>query len=491
MKTHPLVQMMQRRKEGIPCGIPSYCSANKFVLEAALRRAKETGDPVLIEATANQVNQFGGYTGMKPKDFYNLVRQMAADAGLPEEQLILGGDHLGPLTWQHLPEAEAMELAKALVYEYARAGFTKIHLDTSMKLHHDPEGPLSVHTVARRGAVLYREAMRGYSDLLAENPQAVRPVFVIGSEVPIPGGAQEAEDSLSVTSPEDFRQTVLTYQQVFAGEGITEGLQNVIAVVVQPGVEFGDDQVFLYDHNAAKELCAALSDFPGLCFEGHSTDYQSPDCLRQMVRDGIAILKVGPKLAKYPQVAFEGHSTDYQSAKCLREMVEDGIIILKVGPALTYGLREALFSLSLMEKELVPEDRQAHFIETLEQAMLQAPENWKKHYHGDEKQLALARKYSFSDRARYYMDQPQVISAIDRLFENLRLAPIPMNMLHQYMPVSYSKVRDGQLSLDPKELALDGVVGFMLDYEFADLVKSLDGCHWHAATPQPETAGIR
>ena len=453
MKTHPLVQMMQRRKEGIPCGIPSYCSANKFVLEAALRRAKETGDPVLIEATANQVNQFGGYTGMKPKDFYNLVRQMAADAGLPEEQLILGGDHLGPLTWQHLPEAEAMELAKALVYEYARAGFTKIHLDTSMKLHHDPEGPLSVHTVARRGAVLYREAMRGYSDLLAENPQAVRPVFVIGSEVPIPGGAQEAEDSLSVTSPEDFRQTVLTYQQVFAGEGITEGLQNVIAVVVQPGVEFGDDQVFLYDHNAAKELCAALSDFPGLCFEGHSTDYQSPDCLRQMVRDGIAILKVGP--------------------------------------ALTYGLREALFSLSLMEKELVPEDRQAHFIETLEQAMLQAPENWKKHYHGDEKQLALARKYSFSDRARYYMDQPQVISAIDRLFENLRLAPIPMNMLHQYMPVSYSKVRDGQLSLDPKELALDGVVGFMLDYEFADLVKSLDGCHWHAATPQPETAGIR
>lgn len=452
MKTHPLVQMMQRRKEGTPCGIPSYCSANKFVLEAALRRAKETGDPVLIEATANQVNQFGGYTGMKPKDFYNLVRQMAADAGLPEEQLILGGDHLGPLTWQHLPEAEAMELAKALVYEYARAGFTKIHLDTSMKLHCDPEGPLSVHTVARRGAVLYREAMRGYSDLLEENPQAVRPVFVIGSEVPIPGGAQEAEASLSVTSPEDFRKTVLTYQQVFAGEGITEGLQNVIAVVVQPGVEFGDDQVFLYDHNAAKELCAALSDFPGLCFEGHSTDYQSPDCLRQMVRDGIAILKVGP--------------------------------------ALTYGLREALFSLSLMEKELVPEDRQAHFIETLEQAMLQAPENWKKHYHGDEKQLALARKYSFSDRARYYMDQPQVISAIDRLFENLRLNPIPMNMLHQYMPVSYSKVRDGQLSPDPKELALDGVVGFMLDYEFADLVKSLDGCHWHAATPQPETAGI-
>ena len=263
------------------------------------------------------------------------------------------------------------------------------------------------------------------------------------SSTPGPGTERSVFESAAV-------QHVLCSYSLFCGFCTVNG---VIAVVVQPGVEFGDDQVFLYDHNAAKELCAALSDFPGLCFEGHSTDYQSPDCLRQMVRDGIAILKVGP--------------------------------------ALTYGLREALFSLSLMEKELVPEDRQAHFIETLEQAMLQAPENWKKHYHGDEKQLALARKYSFSDRARYYMDQPQVILAIDRLFENLRLNPIPMNMLHQYMPVSYSKVRDGQLSLDPKELALDGVVGFMLDYEFADLVKSLDGCHWHAATPQPETAGIR
>ena len=429
MKKHPLLQILEGQKEGSPLGIPSYCSANKFVLEAALRRSKETGLPVLIEATANQVNQFGGYTGMLPKDFYALVLQMAGNIGTPKDQIILGGDHLGPLTWQHLPAAEAMELAKTLVYEYARAGFTKIHLDTSMKLADDPAGPLSVRTVARRGAVLYQEAMRGYRDLLKEDPQAVQPLFVIGSEVPIPGGAQEAEEGLSVTKTEDFRNTVLTYQLVFTEAGIQEGLQNVIAVVVQPGVEFGDDQVFFYDHSAAKDLCAALADFPGLRFEGHSTDYQSPACLRQMVRDGIAILKVGP--------------------------------------ALTYGLREALFALSLMEKELVPEDRQARFIETLDQAMLEAPENWKKHYHGDERQLALARKYSFSDRARYYMDQPQVIRSIERLFENLRSNPIPTNMLHQYMPASYVKVKEGKLSPDPKELALDGIVGFMLDYEYA------------------------
>lgn len=426
---HPIQQMMDQRREGKICGIESVCSANGFVLEVALKRSKLFNAPVLIEATANQVNQFGGYTGMYPKDFYEMVLKMAAEIGVPENHIILGGDHLGPLTWQNLPETEAMEKSETLVYQYARAGFTKIHLDTSMKVADDPEGLLSTETIARRGATLYKAAMKGYADLKAEKPDAMRPVFVIGSEVPIPGGAQEAEDTLAVTKPEAFRDTVATYRRVFKEEGIEDGMNDVVAVVTQPGVEFGDDQVFLYDHDAATELCAALKEFPEVCFEGHSTDYQSKECLKRMVEDGIAILKVGP--------------------------------------ALTYGLRESLFSLSMMEKELVPEEKQAHFIETLEKVMLEKPDNWKKHYHGDEKQLALCRKYSFSDRCRYYIGLPEVVESINKLFENLREYPIPMNMLHQYMPISYIKVRDGIIPLDPRELALDGVVAFMEDYEYA------------------------
>ena len=426
---HPIQQMMDQRREGKICGIESVCSANEFVLEVALKRSKLFNAPVLIEATANQVNQFGGYTGMYPKDFYEMVLKMAAEIGVPENHIILGGDHLGPLTWQNLPETEAMEKSETLVYQYARAGFTKIHLDTSMKVADDPEGLLSTETIARRGATLYKAAMKGYEDLKAEKPDAMRPVFVIGSEVPIPGGAQEAEDTLAVTKPEAFRDTVATYRRVFKEEGIEDGMNDVVAVVTQPGVEFGDDQVFLYDHDAATELCAALNEFPEVCFEGHSTDYQSKECLKRMVEDGIAILKVGP--------------------------------------ALTYGLRESLFSLSMMEKELVPEEKQARFVETLEKVMLEKPDNWKKHYHGDEKQLALCRKYSFSDRCRYYIGLPEVVESINKLFENLREYPIPMNMLHQYMPISYIKVRDGIIPLDPRELALDGVVAFMEDYEYA------------------------
>lgn len=426
---HPIQEMMEQRRQGKKCGIPSYCTANPLVLEIILRRAKLLNTPVLIEATANQVNQYGGYTGMVPSDFYEMIIKMAKEFDVPENLIILGGDHLGPLTWQNLPEKEAMEKSVELVYQYARAGFTKIHLDTSMKVADDPEGLLSTETIARRGAELYKASMKGYEELKAEKPDALRPVFVIGSEVPIPGGAQEAEDSLTVTSPAAFQDTVATYKRIFEEAGVGEGWKDVVAVVVQPGVEFGDDQVFLYSHDAAAGLCAALKEYPEVCFEGHSTDYQSPECLKDMVQDGIAILKVGP--------------------------------------ALTYGLREALFALSFMEKELVPQEKRAGFIETLERVMLAQPGNWQKHYHGDDKQLALARKYSFSDRARYYIGQPEVTAAIDKLFANLKEYPIPMNMLHQYMPVTYAKVRDGLLPLDPKELALDGVTFFMLDYEYA------------------------
>ena len=332
---HPLQEMMDKRRQGIRCGIPSYCSANELVIEIALRRAKERSIPVLIEATANQVNQFGGYTGMKPADFYQMVLKMAKDIDLPENMMILAGDHLGPLTWQKLPEAEAMKNSVELVYQYARAGFTKIHLDTSMKVADDAPGLLKTEVIARRGAQLYKAAMKGYEELKAEKPDAMRPVFVIGSEVPIPGGATEAEDTLAVTSPDAFRDTVSTYQRVWTEEGVGDGMKDVIAVVVQPGVEFGDEQVFDYDPAAAVDLCAALKEFPDICFEGHSTDYQTATDLYNMVTDGIAILKVGP--------------------------------------ALTYGLREALFSLSMMEKELVPEEKRANFIETLDAVMLASP----------------------------------------------------------------------------------------------------------------------
>lgn len=427
---HPLHKMVEHRKNGEKVGIPSYCSANKYVLETALERAKMLNSPVLIEATANQVNQFGGYTGMRPKDFKNLVTKISEKVGAEEDLLILAGDHLGPLTWSDEPETEAMEKAEELVREFVEAGFTKIHLDTSMKLGDDSKTErLSTEVIARRGVRLYKACIDSYEKLKKTNPDAMRPVFIIGSEVPIPGGAQEAEEGISVTKPEDFRDTVDTYKRIFAEEGAQDAWNDVIAVVVQPGVEFGDAQVFYYDRENAKDLCG---------------------CLKE-----------------YPEIVFEGHSTDYQSRKCLKEMVEDGIAILKVGPALTFGLREALFSLSRVEEELISEESRARFEDVLIEIMLEDPENWKKHYHGSEDEIAFARKYSYSDRCRYYIGDEKVQAAIDKLIENLSAIDIPMNIIHQYLPRQYDKIVSGELKKTPLAMIKDGVAQYMEDYEYA------------------------
>ena len=419
-------EIIEQRKNGKLVGIASYCTANELVLEACLSRAKQTGNKVLIEATANQVNQFGGYTGMQPIDFKNFVYEIADRIGLDKNQILLGGDHLGPLTWQDLPESEAMENSKKLVYDYVMAGFTKIHLDTSMRVASDPE-ILDTKIIASRGVELYFECMKAYSKLKEQNPDALKPVFIIGSEVPIPGGATDVEDSLAVTSIKDFENTIAAYKEAFESAGISEWMNDIIAVVVQPGVEFGDSQVFYYDSKNASQLCNALKNYPNIVFEGHSTDYQKPECLKEMVHDGIAILKVGP--------------------------------------ALTYAAREALFALSMIEDELLDNDK-SNLINVVDEVMLEDPSNWEKHYHGTDHEKHLARKYSYSDRSRYYMGNEKIQDAITKLFDNLSKLTIPMNILHQYMPLEYTNSK----SIKPKDLVIDHVVEVLKDYEDATII---------------------
>ena len=424
-------EMLAKRKKGMKyAGIPSFCTASDLVIEACLKQAVRFDDYVLVEATANQVNQFGGYTGMKPADYRDFVYRIADGIGFPREKIILGGDHLGPLTWQNEPEEEAMKKSIDLVKLFVLAGFKKIHLDTSMRVADDPvDEMLSDETIARRGAILYEACEEAYRELLKDNPDEIRPAFIIGSEVPIPGGAQEAEDSISVTKPEAVEKTLAVYKDQFEKRGLNDAFDNIIGIVVQPGVEFGDADVFHYDRTNAAKLTEAMK--------------------------------------KYDNVVLEGHSTDYQPPECLKQMVEDGIAILKVGPALTFSLREGLFALSMMEKILVPEDKQANFIEVMEETMMKNPGNWQKHYHGNEAELAIKRKYSFSDRCRYYFAQPEMQSAIAKLFANMSEVEIPLGMLRQYMPLQYIKVRDGVLSMDPKELVEDCVVHIIEDYNYA------------------------
>ena len=111
-----ILDRVARHKAGEDVGIYSVCSAHPLVIEATFRHALKHDAPfVLIEATSNQVNQDGGYTGMKPADFRDYVLQIAERVDFPAERIVLGGDHLGPNAWTALPADEAMDRADVLI----------------------------------------------------------------------------------------------------------------------------------------------------------------------------------------------------------------------------------------------------------------------------------------------------------------------------------------------------------------------------------------
>ena len=429
---HPLLKIIELQKDNKAVGIYSACTANGIVLEAAMEKALETDSVLLIESTSNQVDQYGGYTNMTPKNFIDYVTQLANKTGLSMDKIILGGDHLGPLTFTRFDEEKAMAEARELVRQYVLAGYTKIHIDTSMKLNDDdPEKRLSDETIARRGAALAKECEIAYKELLKGKPDAIHPVYIVGSEVPIPGGSQSETDSgVQVTEVEDFRKTVKAFEDAFRDAGLTEAYEYVMAVVVQPGVEEKDSGCTEYDREKAKDLMEAIKD--------------------------------------YPNIIFEGHSTDYQTKIKLKELIEDGVGILKVGPGLTYAMREGLFALSFIEEELYAntDTDTSKFRETLEKAMLENPGYWQKHYYGNENELALKRKYSFSDRSRYYMPVAEVNAAREKMFENLKDG-VPLNLLSQFMPIEYTLVREGKLENTPLELVKSRIKYTISEYLYA------------------------
>ena len=433
MNNNPLKKLVTLQKEGKAVGIYSACSANKYVIEATLKRGTQDNSCVLIESTANQCDQNGGYTGMTPLDFKNFVLEIADKVGFDKNKLFLGGDHLGPLTWTHLNEKEAMENATELIKHYVGAGFTKIHIDTSMKVNDDdPDTRLSDETIAKRGAYLAKVAQDTYAELLKKDPEAIAPIYIVGSEVPIPGGAVGSEDNgVEVTKVEDFKATVATFEKAFLDNDLKDAWDNVIAVVVQPGVEEKDSGCTEYDREKAKELMASIKEYPNLIFEGHSTDYQT-------------------KIK-------------------LKELVEDGVGILKVGPGLTFAMREALFALAHIEEELLygRDVKTSNLIETLDKAMLNDDKYWKKHYQGTDLEIRLKRKYSFSDRCRYYMPLPEVNDAINTLIDNLNTYGIPLNLLSQFMPIQYTKVREGKLDNNPEALIVDRIINTIDEYLYA------------------------
>ncbi len=452
-----LRELLAANRRGERAGVTSVCSAEPFVLEAAALRAARGGALLCVESTANQVNQEGGYTGMTPAAFRDFVAKVAAGAGVPAASLVVGGDHLGPYPWRTQTAAAAMAAAAELVRACVLAGYTKLHFDASMACADDPGGaggPLDEQVATARTIDLCRAAEAAHGELPGGAPALV---YVVGTEVPAPGGevpgaggapgadgahgadgapavvaagapgASGAPDAGAapdaghagprVTPVAAVKRTLELARDGFAAAGLDSAWERVVAVVVQPGVEFGDETVAGYDPAAAQGL----------------SDY-----LRR----------------EWPLV-YEAHSTDYQTPAALTRLVDDGFAVLKVGPWLTFAFREAVFALEAIETEVFRQRSSgglSHLRDVLDAAMVRHPEHWDAYYQGSAGEVSFKRAFSYSDRCRYYWARPEVREALATLLGNLAERPIPASLLSQYLPCSLRAVQEGRIAAEPAAL---------------------------------------
>ena len=398
-----LRSIIAANRAGKTRGLPSWCTAHPQVLKAILRSYHGSDDIILIEATCNQVNQDGGYTNMTPVAFRHFIETLADEAGIARSRIVLGGDHLGPNPWKSLPAAAAMAKARQLVKAYVEAGFSKIHLDASMACADDAN--LSEAEMARRAAEL------------AQVAQACAPAqglnYIIGTEVPVPGGETQVLESLVVTQPASVQATWAAHQQAFTERGLEAALSRIIGLVVQPGVDFGNEQIFAFQSGPAASLSACIAAMPGMVFEAHSTDFQSEPALQGLVQAHFALLKVGPEL--------------------------------------TFAFREAVFAMATIEAQMnfaSPSD----LIAVLGRVMDEHPRHWQD-YIPDGPDRELMKYYGLSDRLRYYWPEPAVQAALNRLFTNIDHAHIPPGLLWQYA----GRIADGADALSTR--IIDAKIG--------------------------------
>lgn len=227
-----------------------------------------------------------------------------------------------------------------------------------------------------------------------------------------------------MTTPEDLAETINTHIELFKKLGIASALTRVIGVVVQPGVEFDHASVIEYQSDKAERLKQAIHSYDGLVYEAHSTDYQTQRCLTELVRDHFAILKVGP--------------------------------------GLTYAFREAVFALSDIEEEWIESSQRSSIRSVLENVMLDKPKYWQNYYHGSSEEQAFSRKFSFSDRCRYYWNDQAIENSLQKLIANLEESAIPLPLISQYFPSLYNKVRAGEVENTPVSL-IHNYIGLELD----------------------------
>jgi D-tagatose-1,6-bisphosphate aldolase subunit GatZ/KbaZ len=412
----PLVELVARHKSGQPAGIYSLCSAHPLVIESALHEARASGTPLLVEATSNQVNQFGGYTGLTPAGFRAFVHDIAGRVGYPADRVWFGGDHLGPNAWRQETAATAMGHAEELVAQFVAAGFRKLHLDCSMSCIDDPS-PLPEATVASRAARLCAAAERGWREHGGDAPACV-----IGTEVPVPGGAGAEELLASPSRPGGGAGDDRGAPCAFEAADLAAAGRAAVALVVQPG----SSSITTRSSTTAPERREA---------ERLSRGHRSSSTRR-----------IPPTTRRRRTFRRWCATISPSSGRAGRDL-----------------RRETLWALAAIERELPGAAAGPGLREVVTAVMRADTRHWRGYYH-DPATESFDLSYSLSDRIRYYWPHADVQRACASMLETLRRRPIPLTLMSQYLPRQYAAVRSGQLAPSVDALLRDGVAAALRPY---------------------------
>ena len=372
--------LIARHKAGERVGITSVCSAHPLVIEATLRHALAHGAPLaLIEATSNQVNQDGGYTGMKPADYRDFVVGDRRPRRLPARPRRAGRRSPRPQRLDRAARRRGDGQGRGDGRRLCRAGFGKIHLDCSMSCADDPV-PLPEHTIAERAARLCKAAEAAYCGRSCGRAESTSSA----PKCPCPAARRRISTSSRSPRPKPRSRRSTCTATCSPSRGLASAWDRVIATVVQPGVEFDHDKVVDYVPEKATALSAAIEPVDHIVFEAHSTDYQTPAALAALVRDHFAILKVGPGVTFALREALVGARRDRARDCCRR--------------ATRANLRDV--TIARMHAE---------------------PANWSQILSWRKATRSISScNYSLSDRIRYYWPDAEIAAAQDKLFANLR-----------------------------------------------------------------------
>lgn len=339
--------------------LPSFCTSNEDVINSIINFCKKYKLPILIESTSNQVNQFGGYSKLKPSEFKRKIEKLSKNNLFPKKNIIFGGDHLGPLPWKKLDKKIAMNRAKNLVKLYFNSKFNKLHIDTTIKLKNDKT--FNKEIIKNRSKKLLSNLNNKYTKKL---------ILVLGSEVP-PAGGGMIKRKYNKNLENEIISEIHLYKKIFKDLKV----KNKLNLVVDPGLSFNDTKVFKSKNN---------------------------------------VLKFLKKISKLMNVEYEAHSTDYQSLLELKKLVKSNFKFLKVGPELTYNFTNAILKMSKIEKKYTKNhsDIKNIILKTLKQNK----KNWMDYYNRADINKVLIGKF---DRLRYYWNDINIKKAKNKLFQNI------------------------------------------------------------------------